>query len=82
MHRFALSFAAALAASAVSAYAGQTGQGVILRWKLMDVCSRQAQAAHPDYSAESNAKRDAQLKQCLNANGLPPRQPSATPGPR
>ena len=46
----------------------------------MDVCAKQAQAAYPDFNAESNAKRDAKLKECLNANGLPPREPSGRPG--
>jgi hypothetical protein len=48
----------------------------------MDNCAKQAQTAYPDFSAESNAKRDAKLKECLNANGLPPRAPLAQPGSR
>ncbi|HXC90118.1 MAG TPA: hypothetical protein VNV18_08135 [Stellaceae bacterium] len=48
-------------------------------WKTMDTCAKQAQAAFPDYTPDSNAKRDARLKDCLNANNLPPREPS-TPG--
>jgi hypothetical protein len=46
---------------------------------VMDVCAKQAQAAYPEYSTESNAKRDAKLKECLNANHLPPRQPLSRP---
>ena len=48
----------------------------------MDSCARQAQTAYPEFNAEANAKRDAKLKDCLNANGLPPRQPQAQPGSR
>jgi hypothetical protein len=55
-----------------------TAQGTtaVLRWRTMDTCARLAQAAFPDYSPDSNAKRDAKLKDCLNANNLPPREPS------
>ena len=56
-----------------------TAQGTtaMQRWKGMDNCARQAQAAFPDFSPDSNAKREAKLKDCLNANNLPPRQPQA-----
>ena len=80
MNRPAFPLAVALILAAVSAEATQQGQGAVIKWKGMDVCARQAQAAYPDYNPESNAKRDAKLKECLNASGLPPRQPSAGPG--
>ena len=48
----------------------------------MDTCAKQAQTAYPDFSAESNAKRDAKLKECLNANDLPPREPLGQPESR
>jgi hypothetical protein len=82
MNTFAFSFFTALVLSAVSAQATQLGQAAMRNWKVMDVCAQQAQTAYPDYTAESNAKRDAKLKECLNANGLPPRQPFAQPGSR
>lgn len=41
----------------------------------MDNCAKQAQAAYPNLDAESNAKRDAKLKTCLELYQLPPRQP-------
>ena len=41
--------------------------------------ARQAQAAYPDYSAESNAKRDTSLKECLRCYNLRPRQPLSQP---
>jgi hypothetical protein len=64
--------------------AGATGQGVgaIARWKTMDTCAKQAQAAFPDFTPDANAKREAKLKACLNANNLPPREPLAPPQPR
>jgi hypothetical protein len=40
----------------------------------MDKCSIQAQQAFPDFTAESNAKRDAKLKECLAGQSLPPRE--------
>jgi hypothetical protein len=76
------SLAAAMVLAGVSAEATQQGQGALVKWKGMDVCTKQAQAAFPDFNAESNAKRDAKLKECLNAGNLPPRQPSGEPGSR
>ncbi len=71
------SLAAALALlPAVAEAATAQGTTAVLRWRTMDTCARQAQAAFPDYSPDSNAKRDAKLKDCLNANNLPPREPS------
>jgi hypothetical protein len=78
----ALLLAMVLIFASVSTEATQQGQGALIKWKGMDVCYRQAQAAYPDFNAESNAKRDAKLKECLNAQGLPPRQPSPGPGSR
>jgi hypothetical protein len=69
----------ALALSIGAAQATQQGTGAILKWKTMDKCARQAQMAFPDFSPDSNAKRDAALKNCLNANNLPPREPLAPP---
>ena len=69
-----------LLAFADAAWATQAGNGAITKWKGMDTCARQAQAAFPDFTAASNAKRDAKLNDCLNANNLPPRAPlSAQP---
>jgi hypothetical protein len=81
MNRYAYCFVAALVLSSVSAQASQQGQAAQAGWKRMDVCARQAQTAYPEYNAESNAKRDAKLQECLNANGLPPRQPLSKPQP-
>lgn len=51
-------------------------------WKQMDNCAKQAQTAFPNFDAESNTKRDAKLKGCLELYQLPPREPFAQPGAR
>jgi hypothetical protein len=53
-----------------------SGQGMVVmgRWKAMDNCTIAAQRAFPDFTAESNAKRDAKLKECLAGANLPPRE--------
>ena len=78
MPRFLLAtFVAALACLALALPAGaasQQGNLAIKNWKLSDQCAKEAQAAFPDFTAESNAKRDAKLKACLAGKNLPPRQ--------
>ena len=79
MNRLAFLSAALLLVSG-TASATQQGQVVLNLWKAADKCAKQAQLAFPDYNAESNAKRDAKLKECLNASNLAPREPlSPTP---
>lgn len=59
-----------------AAYAiSSQGTIAIAKWKAMDKCAIQAQQAFPDFSAESNAKRDAKLQECLASQNLPPRVP-------
>ena len=70
-------FAAALAVLPGLAPASQQGAQVLKSWKTSDNCARQAQIAFPDFTAEANAKRDARLKECLEANRLAPRTPNA-----
>jgi hypothetical protein len=77
MKRLAVPLAAAVVLSSVAAEATQQGYTALTKWKQMDSCAKQAQAAFPEFSAESNAKRDAKLKECLNARSLPPRQPAS-----
>jgi len=79
MNRFWLPLAAVLLLLIGTAEASQQALGVIGSWKAADKCAKQAQAAFPDYSAEANAKRDAKLKECLNASNLAPRQPLSQP---
>ena len=82
MKRYAILVVTALLLQPVGARATQQGQAAMRGWKTMDNCARQAQAAYPDFSADSNAKRDAKLKECLDGNRLPPREPQARPGAR
>lgn len=71
---FVLSIPLALAAAGAHATSAQAN-AVMTKWKSADKCTRQAQTAFPDYTAEANAKRDAALKACLEGGGLPPREP-------
>jgi hypothetical protein len=82
MNRLVFSLAAALVLSTAGAQATQQGQAAVKSWKQMDNCAKQAQAAYPEFSAESNAKRDAKLQECLNSGNLPPRQPLSQPQSR
>ena len=82
VYRLALAAAMALAGAAGTAEATQQGVTAIAKWKTMDTCARQAQAAYPDFTPDDNAKRDAKLQDCLNANNLPPREPLSPPPPR
>ena len=82
MNRLGIPLAAVLLLLAGTAQATQQGQGVVNSWKAADKCAKQAQAAYPDYNAEANAKRDAKLKECLNAGNLAPREPLSPPPPR
>jgi hypothetical protein len=63
------------------ALATQTQQGiqVMARWKAMDVCQKKAQEAFPDFTAASVAKRDAQVRACLEGGNLPSRAPLEPP---
>jgi len=65
-------------AMAVSPY----GQQMMHTWKAEDRCAAAAQKAFPDYTPEGNAKRDAQMKQCLSSQVLPPRGDLETPAPK
>ena len=82
MNRFAFPLLAVSLLWPLSVGATQQGQQALRGWKTADSCAKQAQTAYPDFSADSNAKRDAKLKECLNFNSLPPRQPLSTPEPR
>jgi hypothetical protein len=73
MKRFVLPLAAALLLSSVSARASQLSRPVIGNWKQADNCAKQAQTAYPNFDADSNAKRDAKLKTCLQLYQFPPR---------
>jgi len=63
----------ALAAPITAMAYSQYGNQMMRYWGISDKCAAQAQKAYPDYTAESNAKRDAQMKNCLAGGSLPPR---------
>jgi hypothetical protein len=50
-------------------------------WKAEDDCSRKAFKEFPDYTADSNAKRDRAMRICLATGNLPPRADIAPPAP-
>jgi len=64
-----------LVLAAATTQASQPGTQTLKNWKAADMCAKKAQQAFPDFNAEANAKRDAQLKQCLEQSNLPPRSP-------
>jgi len=80
MKRLACLLAVMLLFLSTTAYAAsQQGRDVSVNWRTADNCAKQAQAAYPDYSAESNTKRDTRLKECLRLYNLSPRQPLSQP---
>jgi hypothetical protein len=82
MTRPVIPLAAALMFVAGTAAATQQGVAAMAKWKTMDICAKQAQAAFPDFTADAESKRDAMLKQCLESNNLPPRNPEMPASPR
>ena len=78
MNRLAIAFSLLVLAPA-AASASQQGVIAVKKWKAMDTCAGQAQAAFPDFTPEANAKRDAKLKECLAGQNLPPREPLSPP---
>ena len=75
---FALLLALAAAVSGSAAHAGSIrGQQSAAAWRKQDECRRAAFARFQDYTAESNAKRDAATRQCEIKNNVPPRAPGS-----
>lgn len=64
----------ALAVSGGVMAASLNGNAMMQRWNASDRCAASAQKQFPDYTPESNAKRDNAMKQCLASGYLPPRQ--------
>lgn len=79
MRLFTLALALWFGLPAGPALASQQGVLAGKNWKLMDLCSKEAQTAFPDFTAEANAKRDAKLKECLAARNLAPRESLSPP---
>jgi len=78
----AISFVLLMFFAGTAAAATQAGNQALINWKVMDLCAKRAQAAFPEFTADSNAKRDAKLKECLSGANLPPRQPQMPAPPR
>lgn len=72
MRRLTLA-AGILALAPASAMASAQGIVVMKKWQLSDKCAKTAFAEFPDYNPQSNAKREARLRQCLDSQNLPPR---------
>ncbi len=79
--RLALLPAAALLLLTPPAGADQNWKTSSMVWRQMDNCTRAAQKAYPDYTPESNAKREAARQACLR-NGNLPGEASAPPSPQ
>lgn len=62
----------ALVAPGIAISNSRNGNMMTGGWAASDRCAAQAQKQFPDFTAESNAKRDAALKRCLATNNLPP----------
>jgi hypothetical protein len=74
---FALLFSMLIVFAPGLVQASSQGVGAQARWKAMDKCSKVAQDAFPDFTAESNAKREAKLQECLAGQNLPPHAPNS-----
>lgn len=48
-------------------------------WRGEDECARKAHLQYPDYTRESNLKRDRAMRTCLATGSLPPREDIAGP---
>jgi hypothetical protein len=75
----ALMLAGAVLALPRPAFADQNWKTNSIYWNVRDKCTRQAQQAYPDYTPESNAKRDKMRKTCLLGNNLPTEETSVPP---
>ncbi|MGO8918423.1 MAG: hypothetical protein ACLQJR_21190 [Stellaceae bacterium] len=51
-------------------------------WRAMDNCNKAARKAFPDYTRESNAKREAARQNCLRAGNLPGEGSAPPPVPQ
>ena len=76
MTRFSIAsvlFILAFAALALPAPAGadEKQQSSDTEWRAMDGCAREAFQKFPDYTHESNLKREAYRRACLRKKGLP-----------
>ena len=68
-----------LAIVPAAARASQQGVIVVKKWQAMDKCTERSYAAFPDYTTQSNARREALLRACLDGQNLPPRESPPPP---
>jgi len=89
--RFCLALIVATAVLALprTGVADQNFKTNSIYWNLRDNCTRQAQQAYPDYTPESNAKREKMRKDCLlghnlpsEGNSVPPQTSTPNPAPQ
>jgi hypothetical protein len=85
----ALILATAAMALPRNAVADQNLKTNSIYWNLRDRCTRLAQQAYPDYTPESNAKREKMRKNCLlgnnlpsEGNSIPPQTPTSNAAPQ
>ena len=58
----------------------QQATQMMKNWAQSDRCVAQANKQFPDYTADSLAKRDQAVQQCLSNSVLAPRTPLGPPG--
>jgi hypothetical protein len=68
-------FAIVLAMPVAASAATVNGTQMIKNWAVSDRCVAAANRQFPDYTADSLAKRDQAVQQCLSNNVLAPRAP-------
>ena len=71
MIRLTVSLLSALLLAASSAGATQQGQTALRSWKVMDACTRQAQTAYPEFSAEANVPEVLKVAADKTARAMP-----------
>jgi hypothetical protein len=80
-HTAFVALLAALAMPLTATANSRSGNMMMNNWKASDRCAAAAQKAFPDFTPESNAKRDAMIKNCLATQNLPPHQNLGEPQP-
>ncbi len=75
-------FAAALTIPGAAFAITSQGQQMMRNWAQSDRCAAAATKQFPDYTAESLAKRDQAMQQCLSNSVLPSRAPLTPQQPK
>lgn len=77
-----LALTAMALAAAPPAAADQNWKTSSAVWKAMDKCTQAARKAFPDYTRESNAKRETARQNCLRTGNLPGETGAPSPPPQ